>query len=48
MFERGFSRFNISAPMMNVGNLEKPKPKVKTTEDKLFDLMGTYLGCIRK
>lgn len=27
---------------------KKMKPKAKTTEDKLFDLMVNYLGCTRK
>ena len=26
----------------------RPKVKVKTTEDKLFDLMENHLGCVRK
>ena len=26
----------------------RPKPKLKTTEDRLFDLMENYLGCVRK
>lgn len=28
--------------------LKKPKPKEKTTEEKLFDLMENYMGCYRK
>ena len=26
----------------------RPKPKFKTTEDRLFDLMENHLGCVRK
>ena len=26
----------------------RPKVKEKTTEERLFDLMGNYMGCVRK
>ena len=28
--------------------INRPKPKEKTDEDRLFDLMENYLGCVRK